>query len=180
MEQKLTKVAKQTIGQIKIPQKVYELKCWGGAFNDGPINGIEGGEYMSPNKSLIDDLEKNLKDHAKDLLMIERFETYAPMDKCLKYIVEVKFNDGAENDMVCIQYPIPQDFDINVVMYKIETLGLLQFFQEDYLKRVQSIEVIHAYAIGAFDLQHVARNEKMDVYTESDIDDYLNNEVKSI
>jgi len=44
MENKLNKVAKLPIGKVDMPEKVYELECWGGAFNDGPVNGIEPGE----------------------------------------------------------------------------------------------------------------------------------------
>lgn len=173
MENKLNKVAELPIGKVGMPKKVYELKCWGGAFNDGPVNGIEPGEYMSLDKSLVDNLEKNLKEHAKDLLMITRFETYFPMNKFIAYIVEIKFNDESDNEMTCILYPLPKDFDINTTMYEIETLDLLQFLQEDYLKRVQSIKIIYAYAVGAFDLQYISYHGK-GAYTESDINDYLN------
>lgn len=173
MEHKLNKIAKLPIGKVDMPQKAYDLRCWGGAFNDGPVDGIEEGEYMSLDKSLIDDLEKNLNEHAKDTLIVRRFETYAPMNKFIAYIVEVKFNDGADNEMACIMNPLPQDLDIDTAMYEVETIDLLQYLQKDYLKRVQSIKIIHAYAVGAFDLQHISYHGK-GVYAESDVSDYLN------
>lgn len=142
------------------PYMKYIISCWEGAFNDGPVNGIEKEKYISKNASKIEAIKKLLRESGKSMLMIHEYETHFYDDKGIIFVVKIKFENEARNKLLYIDCPLPQYFEVGDTIHKSEYIDLLQFLPKEDLKEAVSVEVKNVYMYGCFDISKETIGER--------------------
>lgn len=166
------KVSDDVVEVGESPETKYIIDCWGGAFNDGPVNGIEQGRYASKDKSAIDKIEKELMDHSNGLMMISRYDTKFFSNKGIKYIVKIGFKDKSEDETICIDYHLPQDYNVKDIIYKAGSIDILQYIPK--LREASYVKVEKVYIYGYFDVTDEVIQDS-DTFDNNYIQEYLNN-----